>query len=83
MLSDSNFFASSETATNINQAKTALTKYFNVSEVLDNEFFRKHLKEFEPVIGEDIQAITNLILKKSGNSILNLQQVKFEHRKIA
>jgi len=49
-----------------------LEKYFNVSEVLDNDFFKKYLKDFEPVLGEEIQPVTNLILKASGNSILNI-----------
>ena len=57
---------------NINQAKSALEKYFNVSEVLDNDFFKKYLKDFEPVLAEEIQAVSNLVLKASGNSILNI-----------
>ena len=57
---------------NINQAKSALEKYFNVSEVLDNEFFKKYLKDFEPVLAEEIQSVSNLDLKASGNSILNI-----------
>ena len=57
---------------NINQAKSALEKYFNVSEVLDNEFFKKYLKDFEPVLAEEIQSVSNLVLKASGNSILNI-----------
>lgn len=62
-LSDPSYLKHNTAIENINQAKRILSEYFLLSfEIFDDDFFKTHLKSFEPVLITETKKITSEIM---------------------
>jgi len=63
-LGDPSYLKNSNPVENVNKAKEILAEYFHLSaEVLDDDFFKTYLKNFEPIMKEQIQKMSQEIRK--------------------
>jgi len=71
---------------NVNKAKEILAEYFHLSsEVLDDDFFKTYLKNFEPIMKEQTQRMSQEIRNKykgSKQTVIDITSVTLKSEKL-
>jgi len=85
-LGDPSYLKHPNPVENVNKAKEILAEYFHLSsEVLDDDFFKTYLKNFEPIMKEQTQRMSQEIRNKLGGSkqtVIDITSVTLKSEKL-